>query len=78
MPIFLAMVLAPAAVLVLWYAMPPIKILMIDVVSSWGATVGLSGFALLLANAMPLIVPIVCIGAIIAGFIAAARGSKVG
>jgi len=75
MPIVLALILAPAAVLVMWFATPPIKELMISMATTWGASVGLEGLPLILVNAMPIIVPVACVSAIIAGFIFAARRS---
>lgn len=72
--ITLGMVLVPASILVVWFGMPPIKTLMTDLVSGWGATVGLSGIALAIANAMPIIVPIACIGMMIAGFLGLIKG----
>ena len=78
MPIFLGLIIAPAAVLLMWYGLPIFKDLMIHTVATWGVDVGLSGFALDLANAMPLIVPVMCIAGIIAGFIFLARSSRMG
>lgn len=76
MRVFLALILAPAAVLLIWFGLPSIKELMIDVVSSWGASVGLEGFTLVLANAMPIMVPAACIAIIIAGIIGMVRGGS--
>lgn len=77
MRIVLALILAPAAVLVMWFVMPIFKTMMVSIVESWGVAIGLSGFALVLAQSMPLIVPVACVSAIIAGFIFAARSSGV-
>jgi len=72
--VFLGLVLLPAAMLTLWYGMPPVKAVMESTMSTWGAAVGLSGFALVIADLMPVIVPVVCFAGMIAGIIGLAKG----
>lgn len=74
MRVFLGLVLLPAAMLALWYGMPPVKAVMESTVETWGASVGLSGFALLLATMMPVIVPVMCFAGMIAGIIGLVKG----
>lgn len=68
------MILIPASVLVVWFAAPPIKVLITSVVEGWGTAIGLSGTALIIANSMPVIIPLFCVGIIIAGLIGIVKG----
>lgn len=69
----MALVSIPACLLIIWFLSPLFKTVMESVVTTWGATVGLSGFALALANAMPFIVPMAGFATIILGIIGLAR-----
>lgn len=70
----LGLVLVPACLLIVWITTPVLKDIMVSVTESWGVEVGLSGFALLLCNIMPFLIPLVCFALIIAGIIGLARG----
>lgn len=72
--IFSGLVTVPMCLLVIWILSPLFKDIMVSAVEGWGAAVGLSGFSLALANIMPVLVPVMCFGAIIAGLIGLARG----
>lgn len=72
--VFLGLVLVPPCILIIWFATPMFKDIMISTVTGWGAEVGLEGFALLIANMMPVIVPVMCFAGIIAGLIGMAKG----
>lgn len=68
------MILVPASFLIIWFMTPIFKDIMVSVVETWGAVVGLSGFALLIADMMPIIVPLMCFAGIIAGIIGLTKG----
>ena len=70
----LGLVAVPACLLIIWFLSPLFKDIMVNTVEGWGAAVGLSGFALMIANIMPVLVPLMCFGAIITGLIGLARG----
>lgn len=72
--VFLGLVLVPIGILIIWFMTPLTKDIMISVVEGWGAKAGLGGFALLLANLMPIIVPTICFAGIIACLIGMAKG----
>jgi len=76
MRIFLGFIIAPCAILLLWYGLPIFKDLMIHTVATWGVAVGLGGIALTLANLMPNIVPVMCIAGIIASFVFLAKSAR--
>jgi len=75
--VFLGLLLLPASVLLMWYALPIFKTVMVDWTINMGAFVGLDGPALFIANAMPVIVPVMCSAGIIACFIGIAKGRNV-
>jgi len=74
----IVLVSIPACLLIIWFMSPLFKDIMESVVEGWGAAVGLSGFALALADAMPFIVPAFCFGAILLGIIGLARTTRGG
>ena len=72
--LFLGLVTVPACLLIIWFVSPLFKTVMESIVEGWGVAVGLSGFALVIAEVMPFLVPALCFGAIIVGLIGLARG----
>lgn len=76
MKVLVGLVLIPVAVLIVWIAMPPLRTLMADVTANWGASVGLEGLALVIAQALPIIVPVVCILGLVLGLVFTVRGLR--
>jgi len=72
----IALVSVPACLLIIWFLTPIFKTVMESTVTSWGAVVGLSGFALTIANAMPFLVPTACFSVIIVGLIGLAKTGR--
>lgn len=70
----LSMILIPASILVVLFALPTIRTLMVDVVEGWGAAIGLGGLAADIAEAMPVIVLLACIATMMAGIIGLTKG----
>jgi len=67
--ILLALILIPTCLLIIWFATPLFKEIIVNTVEGWGAAAGLDGLALLIADIMPVLIPTMCFGAIIAGVI---------
>jgi len=65
----ISMILVPISILVVLFALPTIRTLMVEVTAGWGAAAGLGGIALVIAEAMPIIVPLACVAMIAAGII---------
>lgn len=76
MRILISMILMPGALLAIWIISPVAKTIAQSIVSDWGVAVGLDGFALALANAMPYLVPLICLIMIFVGLVGAIRGGS--
>lgn len=72
--LIIGMILAPVAILVILFVLPTVRTLMVGIVEGWGVAAGLGGLASNIAEAMPIIVLLICIAMIIAGVIGLVKG----
>lgn len=72
--VMLCMILVSIAILVVLFGLPAARALMVNMVEGWGEAAGLGGLAADIAEAMPVIVLLVCIAMMAAGVIGLLKG----
>ncbi len=75
--VILGMLLIPMSILVVLFGLPTVRALMVDIVEGWGVAIGLEGLALVVAEAMPVIVLLACIAMMVAGIVGLLRKKSV-